>query len=806
MSRETATPHPRAEVAALGGKLRKAVRAACSAAPASDPDAALDAVVESVLRARAARRKGAALPSAEQWRIAWESTLSALGDGLPPPSARTKMPDRDRLWAAARRELRRVEIDRLDKQATRDLALREQLRIARVFAEHAAMDEEETVDAQQLSLDVADLPEELEDLHAPADRREVVRVALVLALLAAALVGIFAALACGEPAPSTDDSTDDATGGGSTSSSATGTAGSSHSDPGEASSDGGQAGDASGSSTTGAPGSTDAPGSIGTTDTGSEEGSGASSSTGGDAPPIVEPSFSEVAAAAGITHVHGILYSPPNCILDNVGPTGPGSFCTPEREVAAAAVGDVDGDGWPDLLATRTHGRPLLYRNQGDGTFVDVSVASGIAMSVATSGAAFGDFDNDGDQDLFLATLGDTRWWFYLNDGFGFFTEAALERGVAVQSESQHSGTSVAVADYDLDGWLDIFVGEWRTTLGMGDVPSHARLLHNRGADQPGWFDDVTATAGVSLDDVWSVVDTAAGVYGFAPGFADLDADRWPDLVVASDFGCSRLFWNAGDGTFVDGTSSANVGLDENGMGSTVGDFDLDGDLDWFVTAITRPGQPPGNKLYRYDGLRVFHDTAAAQGVAAGGWGWGATFFDPDNDGDLELMMTGGWYFTDHIQEPNLLWRNDGGAYAAEIAAAAGIGDISQGRGVVVLDYDADGDEDLYVANNFEVPFLYRNDTGNQHDWLRVRAVGTTSNRDGIGARVSVHVTPTSPTLVEEIGSAAHFMAQSERVAHFGLGWGDDPIAQVEVYWPASDQVQVFSAVARNTELVAVEP
>lgn len=612
----------------------------------------------------------------------------------------------------------------------------------------------------------------------------------------------FVALACGEPVASTGTAPASSTD--ATPSSATLDGGTLH--------DGGTTGHGGTTASTGEePAATtrsDASSTDATTTTeGGSIGLGeSSSSTGEELPPEVHPGFTQVAAAAGLTHVHGDLHSPPDCIIDNIGPSGPGSFCTPEREVAAVAVGDFDGDGWDDLLVTRTHGRPLLYANQGDGTFADVALLAGISVPVATSGAAWGDFDNDGDQDLFLATLGDTRWWFFLNDGFGAFTEAAVERGVAVQSGSQHSGTSVAVADYDLDGYLDIYVAEWRTTLGMGDVPSHARLLHNRGASEPGWFDDVTVEAGVSLDDVWEVVDTAPGVYGFAPGFADLDADGWPDLVVVSDFGCSRLFWNAGDGTFLDGTAAANVGLDDNGMGSTFGDFDLDGDLDWFVTAITRPGMPPGNKLYRYDGFRTFHDTALAQGVAAGGWGWGATFFDPDNDGDLELMMTNGWYFTDHLQETNLLWRNDEGAYAAEIAAAAGVADVSQGRGVAVLDYDADGDEDVYVANSFEAPFLYRNDTGNHNDWLRVRAIGTTSNRDGIGARVTVHTTPSSPALVKEIGSAAHYMAQSERVAHFGLSWGADPVAQVRVHWPASGQLQVFTDVPRNSVLVATEP
>jgi hypothetical protein len=609
------------------------------------------------------------------------------------------------------------------------------------------------------------------------------------------------ALACGSEPPAASGSAGTESTGATGSGASSPVASASEGSDGDATSTTGQHASSGDAPTTGASDVTS------TTEVGKGDLDGSSSgSTGEEVPPVVEPGFTEVAAAAGLNHVHGILFSPPDCIIDNIGPTGPGSFCTPEREVAGVAVGDADTDGLPDLLVTRTHGRPLLYRNSGDGTFVDIATQAGILVPSATSGAAWGDFDNDGDQDLFLATLGDTRYWFYVGDGGGQFTEAAEERGVAVQSDSQHAGMSVAVADYDLDGYLDIYVAEWRTTLGMGDVPAHARLLHNRGASEPGWFDDVTIAAGVSLDDVWEVVDTAPGVYGFAPGFADLDGDDWPDLVVVSDFGCSRLFWNEGDGTFLDGTSAANVGIDENGMGSTFGDFDLDGDLDWFVTAISRPDEPPGNKLYRYDGFRVFHDTAMAQGVAAGGWGWGATFFDPDNDGDLELMMTNGWYFTDHLEEANHLWRNDDGAYTAEIAAAAGMGDISQGRGVAIVDYDADGDEDVYVANNFEVPFLYRNDTGNQNDFLRVRAVGTTSNRDGIGARVTVHVTPTSPALVKEIGSAAHYMGQSERVAHFGLGWGSDPVTQVEVYWPATGELQVFADVPRNAELVATEP
>jgi hypothetical protein len=537
-----------------------------------------------------------------------------------------------------------------------------------------------------------------------------------------------------------------------------------------------------------------------TTDTGEAESSG----TGEDVPPIVEPSFVEIAAAAGIDHVHGILSSPPSCLVDSIGPSGPGSNCTPEREVAAAAVADYDLDGWDDLLVTRTHGRPLLYRNDGDGTFTEVGGAEGLTIPFATSGAAWADVDNDGDPDLYIATIGQPRYYFYLNVN-GHFVESAVERGLALASDYQHTGTSIAPGDYDLDGFIDLYVAEWRTVAGMGEIASHARLLHNRGTAEPGYFDDVTETAGVSLDAVWSQTGTAAGVYGFSPAFADLDGDRFADLVVVSDFGCSRLFWNQGDGTFVDGTSQSNVGYDEYGMGSTFGDFDLDGDLDWFVTSITRPDQPPGNKLYRYDGFGIFHDVAVAQGVGSGGWGWGATFFDPDNDGDLELMMTGGWYHTTHLEEPHLLWKNEDGTYTEEIAEAAGIADISQGRGIAVFDYDRDGDEDVYVANNFEPGALYRNETGNEHDWLRVRPVGTTSNADALGAIVTVFVTPNDPPRVHHIGSRSHYMGQSERIAHIGLGYGNTPVAEVRVYWPKTDLWQIFNDIPRNTELVVVE-
>lgn len=559
------------------------------------------------------------------------------------------------------------------------------------------------------------------------------------------------------------------------------------------------------------PGST---GPAGTSSTGSDTGG----STGDEPPwpPVVIPSFVDVAADAGLDHDHGEWVTAPNCLIDQIGP-GTNGFCLPERMTGGAAAADYDGDGFVDLMVSRAHGRPLLYRNLGDGTFEEVGLAAGILDHAwGTAGVAFADFDNDGDQDLYVVTFGDTRYYLYVNDGTGHFTEEAIARGAALMTPNVHTGTSVAVGDYDLDGWTDLYVGEWRTIAGLGDVASHSRLLRNLGAAAPGHFEDVTLAAGVSVEEAWVGQTDLAGVYSFSPAFGDLDGDGFPELSMASDFHCSRLFWNQGDGTFVDGTLAAGAGLDENGMGSTFGDYDGDGDLDWYVTSITGSKDPADSRLYRNDGNRQLTEVADALGVGRGGWGWGTSFFDPDNDGDLDLLATSGYYFSDHLEEHTHLWLNEldplhpwggGGAFGPDAAAEAGIDAIVQGRGVLVVDHDHDGDLDVYLAQNLLPPILWENLTGDLLDHLRVRAVGTQSNRDGLGVRVTVRVTEGGPAQVHEIGgSIAHFMGQPEKVAHFGLGFGAEPVAEVRVYWPASGQEQLLTDVPRNTELVVEEP
>ena len=472
--------------------------------------------------------------------------------------------------------------------------------------------------------------------------------------------------------------------------------------------------------------------------------------------------------------------------------------------------GDVDGDGRPDLFVTRLDAPDLLFRNRGDGTFEEVSARVGLAaFDLQSNGAALADLDNDGDLDLYVTVLGrhgdpvNGRNYLFMNEG-GVFSEEAELRGAAVANPDDHRTYSVAVGDFDRDGWLDLHTNEW-----LPGVPANSRLLRNRGDDAPGFFEDVTTRAGVQLQ----------SAFAFASSLTDLDRDGRPDLTVAADFGTSRLFWNEGDG-FVDGTEAAGVGTDENGMGSTLGDFDNDGDLDWFVTSIWDPNQTcevggcnwgySGNRLYRNDGDRVFTDVTDSAGVREGGWGWGAVFLDYDNDGDLDLAMTNGVDFPISDLEslfnddPMRLWRNDGDGMT-QVAGPAGLTDRGPGKGVASLDYDGDGDLDLFVVNNSGPSRLFRNDGGDTADWLRVELVGgDATNRQGLGAWIAAQPQPAGLRQVRAYGSMSHFLGQSESTAHFGLGAGENPVWRLGVEW-ADGRRDVFADVPRNGTLVVFE-
>lgn len=503
---------------------------------------------------------------------------------------------------------------------------------------------------------------------------------------------------------------------------------------------------------------------------------------------VALPTFTNVTAALGITHVH------------------PAS----EPMTGGVAAADFDGDGMVDLFFTQVNSPSVLYHNTGNG-FVDASAASGFTDTIPGSGVATGDIDNDGDADLYMTTSLHNRFYLYINDGSGHFSEQAVDRGAAVQATSgTWRGMGVSFGDYDGDGYLDIATSDHSRPM----TNNGSRLLHNMGAANPGHFEDVTHAAGIDVyRQALNVKDT---VYRFQPQFSDVDHDGHMDLLFSSDDRTSQLFWNNGDGTFTDGTTAAAVGTDKSGMGNTLGDYDGDGDLDWFITAIFDTpflGVNPGNRLYRNNGNRTFTDVTTAAGVRDSGagtevsWGWGTSFFDYDNDGRQDLMMTNGWPNLGYTGDHTTLRRNNGDGTFTDVTIPTGITDTGQGRGLIHFDYDNDGDQDIVIATYGSTPIVYRNDGGNSSSWLNVKTHGTVSNRDGIGAWIKLIADPDHPeqAQVSEIRSGESYLSQSELNAHFGLGTLAGTVGLVEITWPKSGLVQHYVNLPVNTTLLAVE-
>ncbi|RMF75059.1 MAG: CRTAC1 family protein [Planctomycetota bacterium] len=511
--------------------------------------------------------------------------------------------------------------------------------------------------------------------------------------------------------------------------------------------------------------------------------------------------FTEVAADAGIDFIHWD---------DVVPPRTDGAARTVLYTTGGAAVGDYDNDGWPDLYVTRINAPNLLYHNRGDGTFEEVGAAMGVDVVGHGSGCLWLDIDDDGDLDLYVTTFNARgRNYLFRNDGAAGFVDDAEARGLAYVGSSNdprvYSGAFAG--DYDLDGDLDMLLLMWVAQLGT-------KLMVNDGT---GAFVDQTFASNIFPPIEDGGVQTPAIVFGLGGYFADADDDGYPDALVSADFHTSRLCHNLGDGTFDDLTRSTDVGSDENGMGSAVGDIDNDGDLDWFVTSIYDTCTDPecawgktGNRLYRNDGDMQFVDATDEFGVRNGDWGWGTSFLDFDNDGDLDLAQTNGVIFPytiyeDHFNtDPTRLWENDGTGRMTEVSQQRGFVDTRSGKALVVFDYDLDGDEDVFIINSSAQPTLFRNDGGNQNSWLQIMPRGDVTNHYGVGVRVYAQADPNRPEQMREIMSGG-FMGNNEYMAHFGFGPGVDRIDTLRLFWPASGVEQVFHNVPANQRLTIYE-
>ena len=483
---------------------------------------------------------------------------------------------------------------------------------------------------------------------------------------------------------------------------------------------------------------------------------------------------------------------------------------------AGGAAADFDNDGWQDLYFVSGGGAPdSLYLNNGDGTFTDHAAAAGLGRAHLGHGVAVGDYDGNGWIDIFLTSLGPAahdraepgQHLLFRNDGPGpdgvpIFTEVARAARVSSTSTGVPSGMGAAFGDYDLDGDLDLFVTAW-----MPDA--YGNLLFRNNGD--GTFENATYRAGLAL----------RGVRGFAPRFADMDGDRYPELLVAADAATSRYFINRGDGSFADATAASGTGLDANGMGHVTGDFDNDGRLDWYVTSVhgtggydvpwDAPAVPgTGNMLYRNRGGHRYEELAGPAGVSDGGWGWGAVAVDLDHDGDQDLVTTNGWADLnaagryEWLHERTYLFRNElrpaGALTFTEVGRTAGLDHAGQGRGLINLDYDNDGDQDLVIFDALGPISLYRNDlTGPDTHWLRLFL--DTAGIPGLapsGRGARVELTAGGVRQYRYLDGGCTYLGSPELSAHFGLG--PHRVAErVRVEWPDGRVTELTNLTADRT-------
>ncbi len=348
---------------------------------------------------------------------------------------------------------------------------------------------------------------------------------------------------------------------------------------------------------------------------------------------------------------------------------------------------------------------------------------------------------------------------------------------------------SVVPIDVDHDGDLDLHVGDWRPD--QPGAEAAAALLRNLGPATPGSFEDATGELGLR------VVDDDGGVYVFSAAFADFSGDGRTDAYVVSDFRTSRFFVADGPLGFSDVTLAWRAGRERNGMGGAVGDVDLDGDFDLYVTSIGNPPAPcdsgfrgTGNYLYRNDG-EGFSDVTDLYGVREGCWGWGAVFADFDQDGDLDLVAASGMIAPDDVgkgpgpyaRSPLRYFLSRGPARRmVDLADERGLSDIGPWKAVATLDYDRDGDLDLFVTRNAGTGVLYRNDTDPGTASLVVD-VRTPAGAPAFGAVVEVDDGSGTPR-VTYVGATSGFLAQSEPIAHFGLPADLSVVPRVRVTYP----------------------
>jgi hypothetical protein len=508
--------------------------------------------------------------------------------------------------------------------------------------------------------------------------------------------------------------------------------------------------------------------------------------------------YIDVAAKAGITvrNVNGGVSSK-RYIIESTG--------------SGAAIIDYDRDGWPDIFLVNGSTLPgtkppqpptnHLLHNNHDGTFTDVTAKAGLVSTGWGQGACVGDYDNDGFDDIYVTGYGANR--LFHNQGNGTFREVAQQSGVA--GSGNEWGTGCAFIDYDRDGKLDLVVANyvhfdlaktpapgqepgciWKGVpvmcgpRGLASAPNI--LYHNLGN---GKFDDVSKSSGI---------EKTTGHYCFSVSTLDYNDDGWPDIYVACDSTPAILYRNNHDSTFTDVGIDSSVAFNEDGreqagMGSTVADYDGDGKLDIFKTNFS----DDTSTLYHNNGDGTFADKTfgAGLGINTDALGWGAAFADVDNDGWPDLLVVNGHVYPEvdselmgtKYREPRFLYYNLGNGKFKDLSKSSGPGltEPRSGRGLAIGDLFNDGRLDAVVNNLSDVPMLLVNVAANNNHWLGLRLVGTVSNKDAIGSRVTLH--GAKRTWVDEVRSGSSFNSSNDLRLHFGLG-ASPGLTSIEILWP----------------------
>lgn len=521
---------------------------------------------------------------------------------------------------------------------------------------------------------------------------------------------------------------------------------------------------------------------------------------------------------------------------------------------SGVAVGDVNRDGLLDVFIPRVGRRDSLYINMGAGTFTDVASEVGLSGPVQRWGSSTGSFidvEGDGDLDIFVTGARRGSNTLYINNGKGQFHDETKSRGLTWPDNGERATDlqqhGVAVADVNGDGFMDLLVLEWSLVIFNDEAVQDAlRLLPESGAnsgacaisgalaslgfpkppDTPPsrsslWLNDgrgnyVDSTLAMGLD--------LQGIMAFTGLFADIDNDGWQDLLVVGDGCTTRLFRNILGIRFEDITEKSGIGTDQNGMGAVARDFNGDGNIDLFITAISAPDQgycqPErgkeclGNRLYLNTGTGSYIDATDELGVRNGYWGWGVAAEDFANRGQIDLVVTNGYSgspaapglqvpavpegISEYENDPTVVWSFDGKRYE-DVSRSAGINHKAIGHGLVAFDIENDGDLDVLIASSNDRLRLYRNDTPASSAWLRVQLLDpfNRGNRAGDGSRIEVTVENETDMAVGWITTTGSY--ETQKPAEFHLGFRKVPSEasiSIKVRWPGATADQIVEGVS----------